>query len=184
VKLYYSIGNLLNTIIVNLLLLFNFKKYHTKSINYFESSTLIELDRQSSLKIEGNLRMKKGSIIKVRKNANLVFGKNVSINHNSIIVCRKSIKIGSDVQIGPNVMIYDHNHSFNNGVIEKDIYEYNPVSIGNNVWIGANVVILPGAIIGDDSVVAAGSIVKGKNDNNNLIYNRRSFNSKKIMVGE
>lgn len=69
------------------------------------------------------------------------------------------VSIGNNVQIAPNVSIYTAGHplhpdSRNSG------YEYGiPVTIGNNVWLGGNVVILPGVTIGDNAVIGAGSVV-------------------------
>lgn len=66
------------------------------------------------------------------------------------------ILFGSNVRIGPNVSIISANH-------DNDDYDKHfvarPIEIGNNVWIGANAVILPGVHIGDNVVIGAGSVV-------------------------
>lgn len=82
---------------------------------------------------------------------------------NGANICSKSkITIGNKVQIASGVQITDYNahsvYSYNRH-IERD--DPCPISIGNNVWIGLNAIILKGSIIGDNSVVAAGSVVKG-----------------------
>ena len=89
-----------------------------------------------------------------------------------MIHCRSEIKIGNDVQFSPNVLIYDHDHDYKaEGGVKSMKYIETPVSIGNNVWIGANTVILRGASIGDNAVIAAGSIVKGTVPSNCLFLN-------------
>ena len=90
---------------------------------------------------------------------NIEVGENFSANYNLTVLDVGKVTIGDNVMIAPNVSIYTAGHpvhpeSRNSG------YEYGiPVSIGNNVWIGGNVVILPGVSIGDNVVIGAGSVV-------------------------
>lgn len=92
-------------------------------------------------------------------------GDNVFVNRNVIIACRKHICIGKDTVIGPNVLIYDHDHRFDaNGRVKESAhnpYKEDDVIIGENVWIGAGVIILRGTVIGDGAIIAAGAFVKG-----------------------
>ena len=83
----------------------------------------------------------------------LTIGNNVFVNRNSLIVSRKKIVVGSNTTIGPNVLIYDHNHNDCRVSSEKE------VEIGNNVWIGGGCIILCGVHIGDNSIIAAGSVI-------------------------
>ena len=123
----------------------------------------ITVDRGAKVCIGSDYRQRSGSHIRARKNAQLKIGKNVSVNHGCMIVCHENIEIGNDVQFSPNVMVYDHDHDFRaEGGIKAMKYKNSPIKIGNNVWIGANSVILRGSVIGDDCVIAAGSIVKGE----------------------
>ena len=60
---------------------------------------------------------------------------------------------------GPNVTVCTAGHPINAKLREK-VYEFNlPIHIGKNVWLGANVVVMPGVTIGENSVIGAGSIV-------------------------
>ena len=70
--------------------------------------------------------------------------------------------IGNDVMMGPECWIYTQNHEYRS--LEKPMREQGPqperpVHIGNNVWIGGRVTILPGVTIGDNTVIGAGSVV-------------------------
>lgn len=71
------------------------------------------------------------------------------------IVSSISVSIGNDVMCGTNVMIGDRNDHEN----RYPEWQPKPVSIGNNVWIGMNSVIMRGVSIGDNSIIGAGSIV-------------------------
>lgn len=86
-------------------------------------------------------------------------GDNVYANFNLTLVDDTDIFIGNHVMIGPNVTIATAGHPID-PELRKKVAQFNiPVHIGNNVWIGAGAVILPGINIGDNSVIGAGSIV-------------------------
>lgn len=90
---------------------------------------------------------------------NIEVGENFFANYNLTILDVGKVTIGDNAQIAPNVSIYTAGHpihpdSRNSG------YEYGiPITIGNNVWLGGNTVILPGVTIGDNVVIGAGSVV-------------------------
>ncbi|MBX3639271.1 MAG: hypothetical protein KF888_02005 [Nitrosomonas sp.] len=71
------------------------------------------------------------------------------------------VQIGSDVLMGPDVKIITRNHLFEDPTIRISDQGtlFRTITIGNDVWIGANVIILPGVNIGNGSVIAAGAVV-------------------------
>lgn len=90
---------------------------------------------------------------------NTHFGNNVYANFNLTLVDDCDIYVGDSVMFGPNVTVAVAGHPIDPGLRRK-VAQFNiPVRIGNNVWIGAGAVILPGVTIGDNSVIGAGSIV-------------------------
>ena len=90
---------------------------------------------------------------------NIEVGENFFANYNLTVLDVGKVKIGKNAQIAPNVSIYTAGHpihpeSRNSG------YEYGiEVTIGDNVWIGGNVCIMPGVTVGDNVVIGAGSVV-------------------------
>ncbi|MDO4312771.1 MAG: sugar O-acetyltransferase [Eubacteriales bacterium] len=90
---------------------------------------------------------------------NLYLGDNVYVNFNLTIVDDADIFIGNRVMIGPNVTIATANHPISPELRARSLQYNKSVSIGNNVWIGAGAIIVPGITIGDNSVIGAGSVV-------------------------
>lgn len=86
-------------------------------------------------------------------------GDYVYANFNLTLVDDGEIYIGSRCMIGPNVTIATAGHPVEPKLREKGIQFNMPVYIGENVWIGAGAVIVPGITIGDNSVIGAGSVV-------------------------
>lgn len=90
----------------------------------------------------------------------LSIGDNSGVGVNALISF--GVTIGNDVMMGPDCMIFTNNH----GMERRDIpmwmqksSELQPVVIGNDVWIGARVIILPGVHVGDGAVLGAGAVV-------------------------
>lgn len=119
-----------------------------------------------------------GEYINARRNfscivddgGHLSIGSNCFFNHNCSITCLRSVTIGNGSTFGNNLVIVDHDHDFKSG----NGYLKAPVVIGNNVWIGANVTILKGTTIGDNSIIAAGAVVSGTVPPNSILIQKRT----------
>ncbi|MGN0256459.1 MAG: sugar O-acetyltransferase [Chordicoccus sp.] len=88
---------------------------------------------------------------------NICVGNNVYINTGCTMQDQGGIYIGDNVLIGHHAMIATLNHDADPGK-RGDLHPA-PVHIGNRVWLGANVTVLPGVTIGDGAIVAAGAVV-------------------------
>ena len=86
-------------------------------------------------------------------------GKNFFANYNCTIIDVATVTIGDNCQLAPTAAIYTAGHPLH-PQSRNSLYEYGiKVTIGDNVWIGGNTVILPGVHIGDNVVIGAGSVV-------------------------
>ena len=93
----------------------------------------------------------------------IIIEDNVGIQQNFHCTCASRVRIGKETAITQNVGIFDINHGYTEpdvSVILQDI-DAKPVDIGENCFIGMNSVILPGTVLGRQTVVAAGSVVSG-----------------------
>ena len=86
----------------------------------------------------------------------ITMGKGVFINHSAILSASGGIEFEDGVQVAPGVRIATINHDFNE---RHTKYTYRKVTIKKNAWIGMNVTICPGVTIGENAIVAAGSLV-------------------------
>ena len=99
---------------------------------------------------------------------NISLGDNFYANHDCLILDVCKVKIGNFVFFGPRVNIYTAGHPID-AEIRNSLLEFGkPVTIGDNVWIGGNVVINPGISIGDNVIIGSGSVVT-KNIPDNVI---------------
>ncbi|MBR0072660.1 MAG: sugar O-acetyltransferase, partial [Bacteroidales bacterium] len=100
---------------------------------------------------------------------NIFIGDDFTGNHNLTILDIREVYIGNHVMVGPHTLITTVGHPLS----PKGRREYHalakPVRIGNDVWIGGNVTILPGVTIGNNVVVAAGSVVTKDVPDNTLV---------------
>ena len=100
---------------------------------------------------------------------------NVAFNYSVRMVAHKSIFVGEGCSLGPNVMIYDHDHDYDGKSFSRQEFKVSPVVIEKNCWIGANSIILRGAHIGEGCIVGAGTIVKGTIPPHSLVTNNREL---------
>lgn len=90
---------------------------------------------------------------------NIYIGENFFANFNLTVLDEAEVRIGSNCFIGPNVSIYTACHPLDAPSRNTGAEWAEPVTIGDNVWIGGSATILPGVTIGNNVVIGAGAVV-------------------------
>lgn len=135
------------------------KKIKMNFKNSFNEKFILKLSKKSKCNIGKFLMVDGPAYVKALENAKINIGDNCFLNHNCSITAMEQIDIGNDCMFANNVTIIDHNHDINQGKISMNNFTKKKVTIGNNVWCGANAVILQGVTIGNNSIIAAGAVV-------------------------
>lgn len=123
-------------------------------------------DRKKQQKILSDLIGNMGSNIVVTPpfwcdyGYNITFGDYFYSNHNMIITDGAKVTFGNHVFVAPNCCFTTAEHSIDPQQRKNGMEIAKPITIGNNVWIGAGATVLAGVTIGDHSVIGAGSVVK------------------------
>ncbi|MHA7269172.1 sugar O-acetyltransferase [Arthrobacter sp. HLT1-20] len=89
----------------------------------------------------------------------ITIGPGTFINYNLTALDVAPITIGADVMIGPNVQLLTPTHPLESWLRRDKLEAAKPITIGDNVWLGGGVIVLPGVTIGENTVVGAGSVV-------------------------
>ena len=90
---------------------------------------------------------------------NIEIGDNFYTNHNCIILDAAKVKFGDNVFIAPNCGFYTAGHPLDSERRSQGLEYAHPITIGNNVWFGGGVQVMPGVTIGSDTVIGSGSVV-------------------------
>ena len=144
-------------------------------------NTRITVHPRSRVRLGSHLVSDGRMVMMVDRDAELIIGDRVYFNEGAMLSCKESIRIGSGCRFGPNVKVFDNDHRFDaeHGVSSE--HKASPVRIGENCWLGANVVILRGTAIGDNCVIGAGCVVKGNIPAGSLVTMSRELNIRPIQ---
>lgn len=99
---------------------------------------------------------------------NIELGENFYANHNLVILDGAKVTFGDNVFIAPNCGFYTAGHPLDIAQRNQGLEYAKPIKVGNNVWLGANVIVLPGVTIGDNCTIGAGSVVVKNIPDNSL----------------
>lgn len=91
--------------------------------------------------------------------SNIHLGDHFYANHNLVILDGAEVRCGDHVFIAPNVGLYTAGHPLDSARRNAGLEYAKPITLGNNVWIGAGSSVLPGVTIGDGAIIGAGSVV-------------------------
>ena len=90
---------------------------------------------------------------------NIEIGENFFSNYNVVILDEAKVVFGDHVFVAPNCGFYTAGHPLDSGRRNQGMEYAYPITVGDNVWIGAGTTVLPGVTIGSDTVIGAGSVV-------------------------
>ncbi|MUK02262.1 acyltransferase [Vibrio cholerae] len=99
----------------------------------------------------------------VIKGTRLTIGRGSFVNH-GVFVDRGPLTLGDNVDVGPNVSFLTKNHEIGQSDKRAGKHVEQPITVGTGTWIGANVTVLGGVVIGQGCVIAAGSVVTSSTD--------------------
>ena len=109
--------------------------------------------------------------VTIKNYEKIVIGNNTSINQNCYLSARGGIKIGNNVRIAHGCSIHTTQHIYkksSDNKVDNSSLICKEIKIGDNVWLGCNVIILPGVEIGNSSIIGAGSVVTKKIPKNSV----------------
>ena len=101
---------------------------------------------------------------------NIYLGENFYANHNLVILDGAKVEFGDNVFIGPNCGFYTAGHPIDIKSRNEGIKYAKTIKVGNNVWFGGNVSVMPGLTIGDNVTIGAGSVVTKDIPSNCVAY--------------
>ena len=137
---------------------------HVKDLCY-EFNKLKPSDRKKQINVMKKILGKTGDVFRIEQpfmcdyGYNIEVGENFYANHNLVILDANKVIFGDNVFVAPNCSFYTSGHPLDYETRNKGLEYAKPIKIGSNVWIGGNVVVLPGVTIGDNVVIGAGSVV-------------------------
>ena len=133
-----------------------------------------DISDSAQFEIAENVMINESNYITVKKNAKLKIGRNTYITR-ATISCINEVEIGENCILGEGLKIFDHNHQYSKQPFSVSKNEFNTakVKLGNNVWTGANCIILKGVTIGDNVILGAGCVVHKDVAENTVLVNRQ-----------
>ena len=126
---------------------------------------------KNQVKLHNSVTFRDSFKILPTKESRITIGKGTFFNNYCSIASQGEIIIGEYCLFGEGVKIYDHNHIFKNmpELIIDQGFKVGKVNIGNNCWIGSNVIILNGVRVGNNCVIGAGCIIDKDIPNNSIL---------------
>ena len=134
----------------------------------------IDISENTEITIEEGVTINESNNIALKKNGQFIIGKNTYITR-ATIACYEKIEIGENCILGEGLKIFDHNHQYTTEPFSVSKTEFNTahVKLGNNVWTGANCIILKGVTIGDNVILGAGCVIHKDIPANSIVINKQ-----------
>lgn len=122
----------------------------------------VRLSGRGKVVLGDHVRLGDGVYLMVWPDATLQIGSHSYLGRGSTVLCYERVEIGDNCLLAPYTYITDVNHGFEAGqLIRQQAYSAKPVHIGDDVWFGVAVKVMPGATVGDGAVIGAGAVITG-----------------------
>jgi acetyltransferase-like isoleucine patch superfamily enzyme len=153
----------------------------------FGDYSTVNIDPHSHLTIGNKVEFRKYCHILLYEKADLTIRSSVFFNNYCSINCLGKIEIGAHTLFGEGVKMYDHNHAYffdeKKLVVERDKFKIGSIKIGDNCWIGSNVVILNNVEIGDNVIIGAGCLIHKSIPSNSIVKANTSIDIQQRFDG-
>lgn len=134
--------------------------YHVAdAIDCVGSHTIINIQKTGVFRIEHDAHIGRGAVICVNPNGKLIVGNKFAVSGSTSFVCSKEIIVGHDVQFSWNSLVMDSDAHKIYDERGQLISNSGAITIGDKVWIAANVTILKNSVIGNNCIVGCDSLV-------------------------
>ncbi|MCU7617823.1 acyltransferase [Chryseobacterium sp. PBS4-4] len=161
--------------------------FFTKKSNIHSSFKIgkdnhFDISSDAEFVIGSGVEINQSNYVTVKSNAKLTIGENTYITR-ATISCLGEIEIGKNCILGEGMKIFDHNHQYTKDpfTVSKTNFNIGKVKLGNNVWTGANVIILKDVTIGDNVILGAGCVIHKDVPSNSIIINQQNHQIKPIQ---
>lgn len=138
------------------------------------SDNYYDISASAVINICKNVTINESNYITVKRNSKFSIGKNTYITR-ATISCLGNIEIGENCILGEGMKLFDHNHQYDKEPFKvyKTDFNIGFIKMGNNVWTGANVIILKDVTIGDNVIIGAGCVIHKDVPSNSIIINKQ-----------
>lgn len=138
------------------------------------SNNYFDISKTAKFFIDENVTFNESNNFAIKKTGQLIVGKNTYITR-ATIACFDKIEIGENCILGEGLKVFDHNHQYTTEPFSVFKTEFNtaPIKLGNNVWTGANCIILKGVTIGDNVILGAGCVIHKDIPANSIVINKQ-----------
>lgn len=139
------------------------------------SDNFLDISPNARFDLEENVVINQNNFITVKPNAKLSIGKNTYITR-ATISCLGEIEIGENCILGEGMKIFDHNHQYTQEPfsVSKTDFNIGKVKMGNNVWTGANIIILKDVTIGNNVILGAGCVIHKDVPDGCIVINKQN----------
>lgn len=142
---------------------------------------VLDLSPEAVFEIAENVTINSNNFITVKNKGHLKIGKETYITR-ATISCLGKIEIGENCILGEGMKLFDHNHQYTTSPfkVSKTGFNIGKITIGNNVWTGANVTILKDVNIGDNCIIGAGVLLYKDVPKNSIITLKQELRTKRF----